>query len=234
MRSSRVVIIALGGSLLVPKEGIIDNAFITRFKKFILAQVKKGKRFVIITGGGRTARLYQKEAKKITPLSDEQLDWIGIGATKLNAELLRAVFGEVAYKNVCDNPQEKIIGKPKIVIASGWKPGCSTDYDAVLWAKAMDSHEIIDAGNIAFVYDVDPKLARQKKRKPVAIRKISWKEYRAMIQTKWSPGLSAPFDPVASKAAEKLGVRCYIIHGADLGNMRNILEGKAFEGTLIE
>jgi len=50
------IIISLGGSLLVP-EGI-DADFIAKFKKFIVAHIKKGYRFILVTGGGKTARRY--------------------------------------------------------------------------------------------------------------------------------------------------------------------------------
>jgi len=48
------IIISLGGSLLVP-EGI-DAEFIGNFKKFVVSHIKKGYRFILVTGGGRIAR----------------------------------------------------------------------------------------------------------------------------------------------------------------------------------
>ena len=62
------VIISLGGSLIVPKTGI-DAAFLKRFRSFIAKRVAKGERFVLICGGGSTARAYQKAARAVGPLS---------------------------------------------------------------------------------------------------------------------------------------------------------------------
>ena len=62
------VILFVGGSLIFPDE--IDIGFLKDFKSLILKHVKKGKKFVIITGGGKICRKYQNAAGSITPLPD--------------------------------------------------------------------------------------------------------------------------------------------------------------------
>ena len=69
------IIISLGGSLIVPEE--IDIEFLKSFKSLILEQVAKGKKFVIITGGGKINRKYNEAAKTLSNASTEDLDWIG-------------------------------------------------------------------------------------------------------------------------------------------------------------
>ena len=87
------IIISLGGSLIIPEN--IDVDFLKEFKALILSHVAQGKKFVIITGGGKICRKYQEVAKELAGPSDEDLDWIGIASLKLNAELLRVIFGEL-------------------------------------------------------------------------------------------------------------------------------------------
>lgn len=233
MRKDRTFIITLGGSLIVPEKGVIDTEFLKAFCAFIRSFAERGGcRFVIVTGGGKTARMYQESASEIAELSHEDVDWIGIAATKLNAEFLKKVLAPLTYEDVCDDPGKEIRGAPKVIIASGWKPGASTDYDAVLWAEKMGAEAIIDAGNIAFVYEEDPHHMKEGKA-PTPIEKLSWPEYRSMVQEEWSPGLSAPFDPIASRKAEELGLLAYIVHGKDLENMGRILKGEPFTGTVI-
>ncbi|MEK6876285.1 MAG: UMP kinase, partial [Nanoarchaeota archaeon] len=115
-----------------------------------------------------------------------------------------------------------------ILIAGGWKPGWSTDYDAVLLAKNIGVKAIINMSNIDYLYNKDPKKYNNAKK----IRNISWKRYRKISGNKWKAGLNAPFDPVAAKEAEKSGLRVFII-GKDLGNLENLLQGRKFKGTLI-
>jgi len=224
----RYAIISLGGSLVVPAE--IDIAFLKKFRSLIIRQVRKGRKFIIIVGGGKTCRKYQKAAKEITKPVQEDLDWIGIHTTRLNAHLLRTIFRDVAHLVVVRNYNERFKTKKSVIIACGWKPGWSTDYDAVMWARNFKSQTILNLSNIDYVYDKDPAVHRGAKK----IRKISWKDFRKLVGNKWDPGLNVPFDPVASREAQKLSLRVVIMNGSNLANLENFLNGKAFKGTTIE
>ena len=88
-------------------------------------------------------------------MTDEDKDWIGIHATRLNAHLLRTIFRDVADPVVID-----IRGKIKklrapMTIASGWRPGWSTDYVAMRIAADFGVHEAVIAGKPAHVYNKD-------------------------------------------------------------------------------
>jgi len=224
---SETVIISVGGSLICPDS--IDIAFLKKFKEIIIKHVEKGKRFVLITGGGKIARNYQFAARDIGMLDNEDVDWLGIHATRINAHLVRTIFKQYAEAHICHDPTQKIVFNKKILVASGWKPGFSTDYDAVLLAKQLKVNKIINLTNIDYVYDKDP--SKHSDAKPY--KNISWKDFRNMFSNKWSPGLNAPFDPVASKEAEKLKMKVYILNGANPENLENLLEEKDFEGTII-
>ena len=117
-----------------------------------------------------------------------------------------------------------------VLIAAGWRPGWSTDYISVLLAKRFKVKEIIDAGNIPFVYSKD--ILKCKAARP--IKKISWKDYRKLVGSKWIPGLAAPIDPIAAREAQKLKIRVLIIRGTELKNFEKLLLGKKFKGTTIE
>ena len=227
------IIIALGGSVIVPElseDKGINTIFLKKFRKLILENFKKGKSFIIVAGGGKTTRVYQKAASKIAKINKEDLDWIGIHTTRLNAHLLRTIFQKEACPIVLDDPRKKI-GKIKknILIASGWRPGWSTDYISVLLAKRFKVKEVIIAGDTPFVYDKDPK--KYKEAKP--IKDISFKQYKKLIPKKWTPGLSSPLDPVATKMAQEIDLKINIINANNLKSFKNIFCGKKFEGTVI-
>jgi uridylate kinase len=220
-------VISLGGSLLVPGE--IDINFLKKFKDIIEKEIKRNKKFIIIVGGGKTARNYQNAAKSLTKVSNEDLDWLGIHATRINAHLLLTIFRKYAYYRIIKNPKEKVEFKEKILVAAGWKPGFSTDYDAVLLAKTYGSDTIINLTNVDYVYDKDPNKFKDAK----PFKEISWKDYLKLIDQKWTPGMSAPFDPVASKLAQKFKFKVVILNGKKLKNLKNYLENIKFKGTLI-
>lgn len=230
MRNLKTILIALGGSIICPQPGKINIKFLKKFKKLILKYLKKGFRFILVTGGGKISRLYQKAARKIGKLSYEDMDWLGIYVTRLNAYLLRAIFRKKINPVILDDPYKPVKNNWRILIGAGWRPGWSTDYISILLAKRFNIKEIIDAGNISFVYNKDIL----KYKNAVAIKKISWKNYRKLISSRWVPGLAAPIDPIAAKEAQKLKIRAIITLGTDLKNLEKIILGKKFKGTVIE
>lgn len=205
------IVISLGGSLIVPEE--VDVDFLREFKKLIETQVAKGKKFVIITGGGKICRKYQEAAKSISNPSDTDLDLIGIRALNLNAELVRTLFK----------------GQDGVAIYGAEKPGNSTDLVAVRLAKENNAKVVINLSNIDYVYDSDPKKNPNAKK----IEQISWRDYRALIPKEWNPGLNSPFDPIASEMSEQEGMRVVIMNGKPLDNLTKYLNGEQFQGTVI-
>ncbi len=225
------LILSLGGSIIFPNKNrsCPDYFFLKDFKNFILRNLEK-RRFVIVCGGGKINSNYNEAALKVSNISKENLDWLGIMATRLNAELVRVIFGDLAHKKVIYNPEKKKKKKKKVIVAAGYKPGCSTDFDAVLLAEQLGSNTIINMTNTSHVYNKDPN----KFKDAVKLNNISWKEYKKIIGRKWSPRMNCPFDPVASKKAEELGLKVVILKGTDLKNLEDCINKKDFVGTVIE
>jgi len=221
-----IVVISLGGSIINP--GKIQVDFLKKFRRLILKFLKRGYRFVIVAGGGKICRDYQKAASEITKISDEDKDWIGIHATRLNAHLIRTIFKKEAYPIVLDNPLKQINGgNYNVFIGSGWRPGWSTDYDAVLLAERFKARKIINASNIDYVYEKDPHTkiwCRGKRAKP--IKEITWAKYCKLIGSKWKPGMKVPIDPIAARLASKLKMTIIVTKGTNLKNLEQILKNK--------
>jgi uridylate kinase len=225
------LIFSLGGSLIVP-DGI-DTSFLRSFKKLIEARIRKGERFVIITGGGKTSRRYAAAARQVCKLSSTDLDWLGIHATRLNAHLVRTVLKRKAMQEIITNPHRALPAAAKrysCIIASGYKPGSSTDLDAVILGLKLGADTIVNLSNIDFVFDKDPAKYKDAK----SLGNIRWAEFRKLVGDKWDPGLNLPFDPVASKVAHKSRLRVVIMNGRKMPNLKNFLDGKKFKGTVIE
>jgi uridylate kinase len=225
-----MIIIHLGGSIIVSKE--IQSSFLREFRGFLLPFLKEGKRFVVVAGGGSIARQYQEAASGIVDLSNEDKDWLGIHATRLNAHLLRAIFFDFAHPVVLDDPAKKIEdeGKYNLFIASGWRPGSSSDYIAVLMAKRYNAKRFVIATKVPYVYEEDVEKNGNAKH----FENLSWAEYRKMMGEVWTPGLRTPVDPVAAKLAEELKINAVVIQGTNVENFENVLRGKSFIGTVIK
>ncbi len=224
------LIISVGGSLVVPNGGI-DHQFLKDFKALIMRHLKNGWRFVIVVGGGGTARQYQEAARKVGKLTRDDLDWLGIHSTRLNGHLMRTVFRDVAHPIMIKNPTGPLQKWTKpVLVAAGWKPGWSTDYVATRLAKRLKSPVVVNLSNIDYVYNKDPN----KHTDAEAICDITWKEFRKMVGNDWDPGMNVPFDPVASRLAHHSGIRVAILNGKNLKNLDGLLKGQRFAGTVIK
>lgn len=230
--AEQVYILSLGGSLIIP-DGGIDTTFLTKFRAFILRQIsEKQRRFFIVVGGGSITRHYQKAAHEVRKheLSDTDADWLGIHATRLNAQLMRAIFQDIADPRVIKHYEIILKIQAPVTIAAGWKPGWSTDYCAVTICQDYGVSHVINMTNVDQVYSKDPNKYKDAK----AIKEISWNHYRDMVGDVWKPGMNTPFDPIASKLAQDLGVVVKIINGKNLSTLEDALDGKEFVGTTIQ
>lgn len=230
MEKTETIVMSVGGSLIVPDQ--IDTDFLRHLKAFVDTETANGRRFIIIAGGGKTARRYQDAAAAVTELQSDDLDWMGIHATRLNGHLLRTVFRDIAYHEMITNPDsiQDVPGEPKVIIASGYRPGSSTDLRAIQIAELVGAKKVINLSNIDYVYTDDPRKNPEAEK----IENISWSDFRALIPDEWDPGLSAPFDPIAAKAAETAAIEVSIINGKHATALKDYLSGSEFVGTLIK
>lgn len=219
------IIVSLGGSLVVP--GNIDTAFLRVFKNAMKKHLGS-RRFFIFVGGGKVCRLYQRAMLEFGADNNER-DWVGIDISRLNARLIRQSFGELAFSEIITNPTKKVNTKKDVIVGAGWKPGWSTDYCAVTLAKNMGIKTIINLTDVDYVYDKDPDKYKSAK----GFKEIDWKIFRKIVGNKWSPGMSLPFDPRASRDAEILKIKVVMINGRKLERVENFLNNKPFIGTTI-
>ena len=242
MKNTKVI--SIGGSIIAPDEPDVEllRKLVNALGRW-LAENENGE-LVLIAGGGGPARAYQAAYRDIEPYiasgtdipffksqdKRDAEDWIGVMATRLNAELLRACFGRLAPFPVVTDPSVAPDNwHGRILVAAGWKPGFSSDNDAVLLAEKYGAKEVINLSNIDYVYDKDPK--KNPDAKP--LEHISWADFCAMVGDKWVPGMNAPFDPIASKRAAKLGLTVICASGHDIDNLRLILDNGDYRGTTI-
>ena len=222
------VVINVGGSLIVPKQGI-DVNFLKELRNIVKNLLDKNITIALIIGGGNTSRLYHAACSDFEHVSNNDIDWIGIRSIRLNAELVRAIFSDLPiYPEVVDDLSMIDVTKGSVFIVAAWEPGHSSDTNAVSVAEILDAKEIINFSNITHVYDKDPSLYSDAQ----ALKKLSWKEYINIIPSNWTPNLSTPFDPIASRKAQAKNIRVAVL-GASIENLNAYFQGKEFEGSCI-
>lgn len=227
------IVISLGGSMVAPNGGI-DVEFLKQFNSFIRKQLAEDKtrQFFIVVGGGATARHYIDAGKAVIghQLLDDDLDWLGIHTTRLNAHLVRTIFRDIAHPNIIKHYEIIRRVEEPIVIAAGWKPGWSTDFCATMLCEDYNVTTVLNLSNIRQVHSADPK--KDPNAKP--IKDMTWVEFKKLVGDKWDPGMNVPFDPIATKKAEALGLKVVVMLGTDLDNVDKFFAGKPFVGTTIQ
>ena len=101
-----VKVLSVGGSIVVPE--FPDSEFLKKFSTLVRDWLSKDeqRKLILVVGGGGPARIYQNAYKEIIDNTSDnsQADWIGIMATRLNAQLLKAIFSDLCTQDVVYDP----------------------------------------------------------------------------------------------------------------------------------
>jgi len=236
------IVISIGGSLLT-KDTSLDNPDtytknFNRYAKTIKQLYDDGNQLVVVCGGGTSARMFQKIGRHFTK-DIEMLDRLGIIATDLNAYLFIAALEKlesgIVHNVVMKDPNDvRFAGFEtewkKIIVCSGWKPGCSTDLDAALQAEAIGAEVVINATNIDGVYTKDPKQFENAKK----INRMSYIDFRKIISAlPQTPGEYRLFDLKAIDVLQRRKIKLIIIDGNDPEEILRAAGGGEHKGTTI-
>ena len=204
------IVFALGGSVLMPKEG----ASVDKIKEYadVFKKIKdKNNEICIVVGGGNTARNYISVAREFA--NESFCDEIGILATRMNSMLLISALNNYAVKKVPENfkDAEIILNLNKIVVMGGTHPAHTTDAVAASLAEYIDADMLVVATNVDGVYDKDPrKYADAKKIKELTTKELLNITGSASIEA----GSSTIIDPLASKIIDRAKLKTIVIEGA--------------------
>lgn len=232
MSKKKVIVISLGGSLIVPNK--IDYEFLNQFKK-ILEKNKRKYKFVVVCGGGSTARTYIKglENEKLNPKKKEYFQsLLGISATRINARFLTYFFREDANEGIPhDMKQIKGLLRKNDYVFCGalrYAKNQTSDSTSAKLAKYFKT-QFINLTNVKGLYDKNPKKFRSAK----FIPEISHKEFLKMAKAiEFKPGQHFALDQTAAKVIKKYNITTYIV-GEDMKQLDNLLNHKHFIGTRI-
>jgi len=214
-KDGETIVISVGGSLVVPHD--INLQFLAKLKSFIEEETRHGRQFVIVVGGGSTARKYQNAVRKLSNTEAADVDRIGITAIKLNVHMMKLIFKDVAPVLINPGVEE-------------WEPGRSSDHGTVKIAQKYGAKKIVNLSNVDYVYDVKKT---DETGRIVKITDISWDDFIAMLPHEWTPGANVPFDPQASEFARDIGLEVVSINGQIIDELIKYVHGREFRGTRI-
>lgn len=218
----QTIVISLGGSIIVQEK--INYKFLNEFKRIILKH--KEYKFIIVTGGGKTARTYIEAARK-EKLSEEEISFLGILTTRLNANLIADIFNQ---SRVPETHQEINNIKERIIVcgALGNKSKMTSDTNAAQIAKDKKAKFFINMTNVPGLFTDDPKTHKNASLIPF----ITHKDFNNKIQKiKFKAGQHFILDQKASEIIKRNNITTIIIEGNN--QLENILNNQKFIGTII-
>ena len=227
----KVIVLSLGGSLIIPKD--IDIKFLSQLKKVLKKNTNKYK-FVVVCGGGSTAREYIKglEKEKLSKKIFYQ-GLLGIATTRLNARFMTYFFGNDANKGIPhDMGEVKNMLKIYDIVFCGALRYAKEETSDGTSAKLANFFKtnFINITNVKGLYNKNPQKFKNAK----FISRISWEEFHKMATKQtFKPGQHFVLDQSASKIIKKFKILTYII-GQDTKQLENVLKNKNFKGTLIK
>jgi uridylate kinase len=240
-----VWVISLGGSRIVPDD--VDDKFLLEFRKLIDSHGDK--KFVVVCGGGRTARRYMGALKKLGK-SNKGQSMEGIAVTRLHAEFMARFFGKKANEEIPMDMKrvENLLKKNRVVFCGAlrWRDKNTSDGTAAKIAGRLKS-PFINLTNVRGLYDRDPSAPKGVPRAQVAsakadklgkekakfISKISWRGFlRVARKVKFEAGQHFVLDKVAAEEILKKQIVTYIV--GSLKSMDGVLRNnKKINGTVI-
>lgn len=227
-KKKQIIVISLGGSLIVPDK--IDTKFLGKFRKTLIKNTKNY-RFVVVTGGGSTARKYIEVLRK-QHKSQYLQNMIGISVTRMNARFVSYFFGKNPRKGVPhDMKQVKgLLARNDIVFCGAlrYADKQTSDSTSAKLAAYLDCG-FVNLTNVKGLYSANPSKYKNAK----FISKISReKMYKMVMKFKFKAGQHAPLDQTAVGVIKNKKVPTYIL-GKDMKNLDRFLKGRKFVGTVI-
>ncbi len=227
-QNNKIFVLSVGGSVFFNEK--LRAPEIAKFCEIINELVREGNQFVIVSGGGRVARVYQAGAKALGA-NNFELDEVGIAICRANA--LFFTYGvDNSWRGVLSDPKdaERFLLLGKTPVFGGLMPGHTTDAVAAIIAELLGA-DFINLSNVDGIYSADPATEPRAK----MYTELSHQKMVSLLKAQASkPGGHSFVDAHAASILQRSKIRSYFISGTDLENFKSIIHGNIdFKGTLV-
>lgn len=222
----QVVTASVGGSVLHPHEQF-NVPFVRDLMDFTLKLTQEGKIVILVTGGGSTARVAQRDARELGVEHQPSLDQLGVYITTLNALWLERVF-EASGIHTHTLHRGDMLHEGIVYLRGGSEPGHTTDFVTIQHAIEAGQKIVLNISTAPGLHPVENNKLIENQ----VIPEITWEDYIRKFSVDHAPGVNTPFDKPASLLAKEHGITAILI-GPDFENIRNLLDGKEFVGTVL-
>jgi len=204
------VVVSIGGSVLVPN---LDPQRVRAYADVIESLAEEGHQLGIVVGGGTVARDYITTARELGA-NEMQLDQLGIGVTRLNAQLLIAALGERAAPTPPETYEDAgaAFHRGDIPVMGGVAAAQTTDAVSAALAEYVNADLLVYATSVPGVYsedpDENPDATKHETLSPAELVDI-------IAGIEMEAGSNAPVDLLAAKVIQRAGLRTIVLNGID-------------------
>jgi uridylate kinase len=208
----------------------INTELISKYAALLKTLKKQGHEVAVVVGGGTLAREFISIAKNLE-LDEQAQDEIAISVSRVFAQLFLKKLGKLSCSTVPLTVDEAAdcLGKGKIAVMGGLKPGMTTDTVAALIAERINADLLVKGTDQDGVYNKDPK----KHRDAVKLDHLSFDDLVSVFsESKHKAGIHQIIDPEAVKILKRKRVRLVVVNGFAPENILAAIDGKSV-GTVV-
>jgi len=208
-----------------------DNiSLLKEYSRLIVDRFLHGFKFAIVCGGGPIARSYISMARGLG-LGEGWYDRLGIEVSRVNALILNALLGDVAYNTIPRSVDEFLMAwsSGKVVTLGGLQPGQSTNAVAAVIAELIRANLLINASDVDGIYDRDPKKDPNARLLP----RVTVGELRTILSNQSvRAGGYELLDPLALLVIERSCINTVFVNAFKIDHVKAALDG-AEVGTKV-
>ena len=218
------IVMKIGGSLLFDADQQYKLDRYKEYAQLIQQLTNTDHEIILVVGGGSLAKSLVEKGKL---LSGERaaLDYLGIAATWICAQLMITALGKLAYP-VPVMTEEQLLTLQKdgrLLVLGGLEPGQSTNAVAARVAELTQSEVLINITDVEGVYDRDPKQSNKAKLLPL----LTVRQLQTIINPlDCEPGTYPLFDKRALEIIQRSGIEVWFVSGLDTEKIFHAIKTK--------
>jgi len=221
------LVIRIGGSVVASP---LNTNLIGKFVELLKELARLKYEVVLVVGGGTLARDFIQYAKSLG-LNEPEQDMAAISVSRLIAQLFVLKLNKVGTGTVQASLEDiaEELGKGKIVVMGGLRPGMTTDAVAALAAEHIKADLLVKATDQEGIHTRDPREHKDA----VKIDRLSFDDLaRLLEQNKHKAGIHQIIDPEAVQILRKTRTKTIVVCGFKPENVLLAVNGEKV-GTVI-
>ncbi len=221
------LVVRVGGSVVASP---FNPELIGEFVGLLVNLKRRGHVVAAVVGGGSLSRELIKVAEELG-LSEPEQDEVAILVSRLLAQLFVLKLGKAGAGVVLTTVEAaaRLVGKGKVVVMGGLKPGMTTDAVAALLANRMKADLLVKATDQDGVFSRDPRRFSDAR----LLDSLCFEDLGRLFEAdRHRAGIHQVLDPEAVRLLMRSRIRTVVVNGSKPENVLRAVKGEKV-GTLI-